>query len=1795
MDLNRLLELNNNYNDSHNKVVNLLQSILEKGELTEGDYGDIQDNYSKNEDNYNELNKAENSYMKSDFELKLETLQNTKIDLDVDSVLDLLTNGGRNSAIYKDADGNIILDAAKIGDLDQVKVLVDENSKKIASIVADTVVEQQDGTKVKLKVLFSTLDQKVDGITTTVGEVSGVANDANSKATANTQKISQINQTVEGITSTVKQVQGVANSANGKADDALTKASQIEQTVDGIKTTVQNTGVKVDGSIKETYNEFYLSTSNTTATGGSWVKTAPAPQAGKYIWLRDVYVTNTGEKTYGNPVCITGAKGDKGDKGDQGVQGVPGLQGLQGEQGEQGVPGPAGPTGPKGPQGEKGDPGLQGLQGERGEQGIPGKPGKDGTDGTNGKTTYFHIKYSSVANPTTSDQMSETPNIYIGTYTDFSSEDSTDPKKYTWYRFQGLQGEKGEKGIPGVGTDGKTSYLHIKYSNDGGKTFTSGNGETPGNYIGTYTDFVADDSMTVSKYTWAKIKGETGAKGDKGDQGLQGLQGERGEQGIPGKPGKDGTNGTNGKTSYFHIKYSSVANPTTTNQMSETPNTYIGTYTDFNSDDSTDPKKYTWHRFQGLQGEKGERGIPGVGTDGKTSYLHIKYSNDGGKTFTSNNGETVGSYIGTYTDFSQNDSTTVSEYTWAKIKGDTGAKGDKGEQGEKGNPGTPGKDGTDGNTSYFHIKYSSVANPTTASQMSETPNTYIGTYVDFTKNDSDDPKKYTWYRFQGLQGAKGDQGIPGVGKDGKTSYLHIKYSNDGGKTFTANNGETVGTHIGTCTDFNSNDPTTVGSYTWAKIKGETGAKGDTGASGTGIASITEEYYLSTSKTEQTGGSWTTTAPTWSVGKYIWTRSKIVYKNPTSTAYTTPVCDSSWEAVNGIQIGGRNLVLNSDVLGNSFLVAGGYKGERSVVTDPDAKCGKHVEFKCTTAGAGPHTQIFDKTPDKVGKVYTWSFWAKASVEKTGNLGSEAGGLKAVRLTTSWQKFTHTWTFTDTQYSSFTWYLAWKVGEILYVRDLKIEEGNQATDWTPAPEDVSSAIGNNIKTVDVQYYLSTSNTALQGGTWTTTAPTWVNGKYMWSKTVTTLANGTVKESKPTCIAGAKGDTGAKGDKGEQGTQGIGVKQVQILYFVHDSKTSAPSTTATGWSTSIPAYQTGKYLWQVNKITYTNNSTAFTTPVYLSSWEAENKAETAVSIANQTSDKFEWIVKKGSTASGIQLTDKAIEAIANSNIKLKAKQITLEGLVTANGNFKILEDGSIEATNGKFTGEINADKGKISSDLEVDGMNVSGNLSVDTLDVRQINCPNLAVGLTSDIKITVNPGATNATNVFANGATFTSMQTCIESIPKNLNGYTVYISVASQISENISFKGFNGGVLDIKFNADCLGYIAGYNCSAQLLIQGTGSSTQTLVSNYRTTGNVNMRVAGNATANLVQTVPPGAVLLLTNIDSNGWGYTTYNGKSGWMSTNTSYMVKDEVYQTTGSSTAVKPSTLVALDNQYYATGFTNCSYVSLYKMEIYGKTGNDANWAIGSEHNSFVRTSTLKITASENGFYSANGGRIYEFSTNGKVNKIAQKARNGGTIYINDGTTLNGTMSKDNSSQIIYNSSGVTQDTSSNVGTNDNTSTATSSVTIYSTGGNSYRHNVYTGWKNDNTVRQGDYGYGDCDGIWLFGTQFASKLKGMNVTKITLTVTRQNGGIYGAVTSTLKMHNYSSQPGGAPTYVSGWSKTFSLAVNNTTTITITDSAVLTAIKNGTCQGFGLQGAYDSSHYAVFSGNCTLTATIH
>lgn len=504
-----------------------------------------------------------------------------------------------------------------------------------------------------------------------------------------------------------------------------------------------------------------------------------------------------------------------------------------------------------------------------GDQGIAGEPGKDGL------TSFFHVRYADVPNPI-ANQMRKDTGKYIGTYTDYTLEDSTDPTKYTWRKFQGDDGEDGADGVPGNdGADGETSYLHMAYATSAdGKTGFSTTNAVDKTYIGQYVDFVKADSTDPAKYRWSKFQGPKGDKGDPGEQGLRGLQGEKGEQGIQGPKGE------NGKTTYTHIAYANSSDGKVGFSVSDSDRDYIGMYVDEVEADSTDPTKYAWTKIKGADGTQGIQGKPGA--DGKTHYLHIAYatSSDGktGFSITESTGKT---YIGVHTDYTKADSTDPSKYKWTKIQGPQGTQGLQGIQGPK------GADGKDGKTTYFHIKYSAVSNPTSASQMTETPSKYIGTYVDFTQTDSDDPKKYSWQQLEGSQGPQGKQGISGInGADGKTSYLHIKYSNDGGKTFTGNSGEDIGSYIGTCVDYAKDDPTSVGAYKWAKIKGETGAKGEKGDTGKGVKSTAVTYQVSSLGTAIPAGTWSSSIPSASAGQYLWTRTVITYTdNTTSTIYS----------------------------------------------------------------------------------------------------------------------------------------------------------------------------------------------------------------------------------------------------------------------------------------------------------------------------------------------------------------------------------------------------------------------------------------------------------------------------------------------------------------------------------------------------------------------------------------------------------------------------------------------------------------------------------------------------------------------------------------------------------------------------------------------------------------------------------------------------------------------------------------------------------------------------------------------
>lgn len=447
---------------------------------------------------------------------------------------------------------------------------------------------------------------------------------------------------------------------------------------------------------------------------------------------------------------------------------------------------------------------------------------------------------------------------------------------------------------------------------------------------------------------------------------------------------------------------------------------------------------------QGATGPQGPQGIQGVkGADGKTYYTWVKYADSPTSGMSDN--PSGKKYIGfAYNKTTGTESTSYSDYSWSLIKGEKGDKGSIGDTGAQGATGNGIKSIT-----YYYARTTSQTAPSAGNITSTTMPTLDATnkylwqkeVINYTNNTNQTTVLLlAVYGNTGAQGPKGDKGA--TGPQGPTGP-----------------------------------------------KGETGAQGpqgnpgSTGPQGVSVTAIKDQWYKSTSNTAQAGGSWSDTQPNWESGKYIWTRSHITFSNGNTTT-TNPVLAnainnananavSAVSKVNNLSVGGRNLVLNSHKLDDKFYGTGGYLGTFTVVSDSEALSKYHVETKCTTAGAGPHYPIFQKTADKIGKTYTWSFWAKCSVAKTGSVGHESGGQTNISLTTSWKKFSHTWVYADAEYYSFTFYLGFKVGEILYIRDFKIEEGTQATTWTPAPEDVDNKVST--ANTNASNAVSTANTA------------------------------------------------------------------------------------------------------------------------------------------------------------------------------------------------------------------------------------------------------------------------------------------------------------------------------------------------------------------------------------------------------------------------------------------------------------------------------------------------------------------------------------------------------------------------------------------------------------------------------------------------------------------------------------------------------------------------------------------------
>ena len=347
-----------------------------------------------------------------------------------------------------------------------------------------------------------------------------------------------------------------------------------------------------------------------------------------------------------------------------------------------------------------------------------------------------------------------------------------------------------------------------------------------------------------NKYLWTYQK-MTNADGNSTDTTptISGVYGDKGEKGDDGKTPVKGVDYFDGTSSYLWIRYATDANGSGMTATPSSKTKYIGTASTTTSTAPTSASSYKWSKYVGTDGTKGANG-----------YVHIAYANssDGSTDFDTSIG-TDKKYIGQYTDNTETDSTDYTKYTWTKIKGDDG------------------KDGTSITIKSTSVTYQTSSNGTTVptSDWSATvPSVSNGQYL-WTRTivNYSDGKSTTSYSVA----YKGTNGT-----NGTSSYTHIRYSvtSNGNPMVTTPTDSTL--YIGIYTGTSSTAPTSYTSYTWSRYTGKDGTNGTNGKDGNGINSISYFYAVTSTQNAPSASNITsTTIPTLSpTNKYLWQKEVI---------------------------------------------------------------------------------------------------------------------------------------------------------------------------------------------------------------------------------------------------------------------------------------------------------------------------------------------------------------------------------------------------------------------------------------------------------------------------------------------------------------------------------------------------------------------------------------------------------------------------------------------------------------------------------------------------------------------------------------------------------------------------------------------------------------------------------------------------------------------------------------------------------------------------------------------------------
>ena len=522
--------------------------------------------------------------------------------------------------------------------------------------------------------------------------------------------------------------------------------------------------------------------------------------------------------------------------------------------------------------------------------------------------------------------------------------------------------------------------------------------------------------------------------------------------------------------------------------------------------------------------------------------------------------------------------------------------------------------------------------------------------------------------------------------------------------------------------------------------------------------------------------------------------------------------------------------------------------------------------------------------------------------------------------------------------------------------------------------------------------------------------------------------------------------------------------------------------------------------------------------------------ISQIKQQADKIDLLVKSANGTSEVTITDRLINAVSDA-IRITADNIDLNGYVS---NRKVIDENGNETIiegNWHIDEDGNAGFERLSVDKE---------FSCEKITINEITSPKYPEVLTGNIDLYVNANTGNNDSELKDGAIYKSINALLSKLPKDLDGHLVTITLMTDISENVDICYHNRGKIYLFFNGYSVkGWVRGNQCDCEFRVRGGNSITS----------------------------------------------TTYG--------------------------SIIPPSLYKSELQNYSVCFQGNNYSSIEYVKIYGSKQDTYSSGIGSLEGGSVVLKNIEFYDIYNGVHVSRLAHLYASNTKGQALNIGWYAEEAGKIYLNNGIQTGGANNNTHkiSAGEIYtegtptfqtdepsgenpeNPGGGDNPGGGNPGSGDNP-IMTKTVSYKPTSADTYRSTVYNNWKKDGTCRQGDYGYGDCNGIWLFGSQF-NALKDKVIESVKITITRQNGGYSDSRTAVIKMHNHTSRPSGMPTYISGWSKSVSLAVGETKTITITDSAVLNAIKSGTMKGFGVQSSYTKTSYMVLSGSCTVKIT--